>query len=530
MNGLYAFATQRVQFTRRVWLQVGLVALVFAFALAVRLPNFLTIPALTDEFKEVGWALDVSETGKIPLIAFDSYDGPLFTYLLAILFRVFGTSVLLPRLFVLIVGALTIVAVYFLGRTLARGDWRVGMLTAFLLAANAHHILFNSHVAWSNDITPFFTTLAMLAYLVATRQNRPLWLIGAGALFGLAVQTHPSAVLLAPAFVIDFFLRPASRAFSRSPFPYLAGMAVLIAYSPGLYYNLRTGFDSLKTASASNVVETAPSLAQALNNAIPQIALVERAALGSFAPASTVAFFADPLLPIFLLVTFGALIWMARTGEIFPLIVFSTVMILLALFNRTAAIPDSARYIQFLLPVIFAAWGQAGIDLWKRLSARGHIWRWASGTALAVLFGGICLSSLLALDNYYAEMTAEGQDNSALVRLLDTTSQNPSVPVLVEWNLAKIRTGRGGNIADNLIYMMRLEQRKPTLVSVTTPADLKGVQNFLRDHPEAFFIGFTDTPKQLGTEFPLRELSSAHFSCPTCPVSNDFALFRWQEP
>lgn len=530
MNGLYACTRQRVQFTRRVWLELGLVALLFTFALAVRIPNFLTIPALTDEFKQVNWALDVYDGLRLPLIGWDSYTGPLFTYLLAFLFRLLGPSIVLPRLFVLIVGALTIIVTYYFGQALARGAWRVGALAAVLYASNAHHILFNSHVAWANDITPFFTTLTMLCYIVATRQNRPLGLIGAGALYGFAVQTHPSAVLLAPAFVIDFFLRPASRAFLRSPFPYLAGMAVLIAYSPGLYYNLRTGFDSLKTASASNVVETAPSLAQAVNNAIPQIALVGRAALGSFAPASTVAFFADPLLPIFLLVTLGALIWMARTGEIFPLIIFSTVMILLALFNRTAAIPDSARYIQFLLPVIFAAWGQAGIELWKRLSARGHIWRWVSGTALAVLFGGICVSSLLALDNYYAEMTAEGRDNTALVRMLETTRQTPATPVLVEWDLAKIRTGRGGNIADNLIYLMRLEQRKPTLVSVTTLAALGGAQNFLRDHPEAFFIGFADTPELLGTEFPLRELVSAHFSCPTCSVSNDFALYWWQEP
>lgn len=530
MNGFFAFARQRVQFTRRVWLELGLVAVLFAFALAVRLPNFLTIPALTDEFKQVNWVLDVYEGRRLPLVGWDSYTGPLFTYLLAFLFRLFGTSIVLPRLFVLIVGALTILITYYFGKAVARGDWRVGAFAAVLYASNAHHILFNSHVAWANDITPFFTTLTMLSYIVATRQNRPGWLIGAGVLFGLAVQTHPSAVLMAPAFVIDFLLHRRSRAFLRSPFPYLAVAGALVAYSPGLYYNIRTGFDSLKTASASNVVETAPSPGQALNNFIPQIALVGRVSLGSFDPASTAAFFADPLLPAYLLVTLGALIWMARTGEIFPLILFSSVTILLALFNRTTAIPDSARYFQFLLPVIFATWGWAGIQLSRKFSERGNVWRWVSRAALGALVLWVCLGSLSALATFYADMTASGRNNTALLQMIEQTRGPAGAPVLLEWRLADIRTGRGGNIADNLAYLMRLDGRKPVLISTSTRKDLGGLQNLLRGQEAAYLIGFRDTPNVLGTEFPLRPIITAHFPCPSCQVSNDFALYRWELP
>ena len=52
-------------------------------------------------------------------------------------------------------------------------------------------------LTWSNCTTAFFTTLAIGLYLHATRFDRAPWLIAAGALYGLAVQTHPSAFALA---------------------------------------------------------------------------------------------------------------------------------------------------------------------------------------------------------------------------------------------------------------------------------------------------------------------------------------------
>lgn len=515
----------------RTSLELVWLAFLFLFAVGLRLPHLQTIPALTDEFKEVGWALDLHDTHHIPLVAFDSYDGPLFTYLLALLFTLFGVSVALPRLFVLLVGALTVVVTYYFGKTLARGDWRVGALAALLLATNAHHILFNSHVAWSNDTTPFFTTLTMLAYLVATRQNHPLWLVGTGALFGLALQTHPSALFVAPALGIDFLIRRPSRALLRHPAPYLAVLAALVAYAPVLVYNIQNPLGSLRSAStATYAFENAPSLSKAFENIAPQFAAVARVALGSFGPADMQAFLTDPRLLLFLLVSLATLIWNARSGEPFPLITFLTAMFLLVVFNRFSAIPDSSRYFQFLLPVIYATWGWSALRLWKSISARGRIWNRASGVALGALFLAVGLSSLSGLATNYANMTASGRNNSAVLQMIELTRDPTAAPVLLDWQLANIRTGRGGDIADNISYLLRLDGRKPILVSTSTPKDLGGLQNLLRAQESAYLIGFPDTPDTLGAEFPLHPLLAAHFPCPSCPVSNDFVLYRWQLP
>src|SRR6266581_3916310 len=64
-------------------------------------------------------------------------------------------------LFVLTVGCLTVVAAWLLGR--AWGGPFAGLIAGSLLATNPVHVLVNSHIAYSNCITPLFTTLGLWA-------------------------------------------------------------------------------------------------------------------------------------------------------------------------------------------------------------------------------------------------------------------------------------------------------------------------------------------------------------------------------
>ena len=70
-----------------------------------------------------------------------------------------GPSLLTPRLIMAIMGAVTVVPTYLLGRSLAGGSSLVGLLAALLLALSPIHIVVNSHIASSNCLTPLFTTL-----------------------------------------------------------------------------------------------------------------------------------------------------------------------------------------------------------------------------------------------------------------------------------------------------------------------------------------------------------------------------------
>lgn len=79
----------------------------FLFAVAVRIPNLLLIPEITDETEEVREAIRIVREGRWPLVAVDAYDGPLFIYLLSFVLRVGGFCLATPRGFSLVVGALS---------------------------------------------------------------------------------------------------------------------------------------------------------------------------------------------------------------------------------------------------------------------------------------------------------------------------------------------------------------------------------------------------------------------------------------
>jgi 4-amino-4-deoxy-L-arabinose transferase-like glycosyltransferase len=527
-------STQRPRWFSRIPVgrvaELALAALLFGVALLLRYPNFMTIPPLTDEFKEVGWAMGMLEKHRWTLVAVDAYDGPLFAYLLAFLFRVLGYNMYLPRAFVLVVGSLTVVTTFFLAKELARGDRRVGLIAASLLAVNAHHILFNSHVAWSNDTTPFFATLAILAYLHATRRNHPRLLIVAGLLYGLAVQTHPSALALALPFLLDFSLARSTRAWLTSVTPYLAGATALAAYSPVLYYNLSSGFRSFQSANeAAYAFEHTPTLQKSLTHIAPLLSAIMSVALGTFRATYWDSVTGGLSLIAFWVVTLIALIWWARHGERFPLIAVSVGALFLAVFNRFYTIPDSGRYFQFLLPLIFATWAQVGFRACE----------WAGNQSRAVKLGRLGLliawvvllaTPLLALRDYYADANASDRNNVAMLAIVEAVQDERDQPVLVDYRLGGLRTGRGGEIANDLIYLLRLNGQAYGLVSIGDANAINNLRNYLRVHARAYLISFAQAPDALGPDFRLQPMRLTHFPCPSCPVPSDFGLFRWEQP
>ena len=526
------------------WLEIALLLVLTVIGLGLRQTNLMTIPPLTDEFKEVGWAMTMVEKDRFPLVAFDAYDGPLFPYLLSFLFRIFGFNIYLPRVFVLLVGVLTIVVVYLFARELARGDYRVALFAAALLTVNAHHILFNSHVAWSNDITPFFTTLALYCFIRAERLDRARWLVAAGFFYGLAVQTHPSALALAPALIIYYVLNPLTRAKLKSPAPYLAALAALVAYSPVIYYNLTIGFRSLTFASeAEYAFETAPTLTKTLEHVGPLLATFAQVGLGTFGSTSTSALWTDPRVGLFWLGTLLALVYLIRRGEYFPPVALIASLSFLAVFNRFYAVPDSARYFQSLLPVLFAAWAWVGVGLVDEIFAHkplpgstgaGQSWRlWLRrGSVLLLPLGFVALAwtSLTGLNLHYADAQAKGQTNEAMLNMVTAVRADRSGPVLIDWELAQLRTKRGGNVAENLIYLLSLDRREYKLVSALRKSDAQGLRDYLMRLDQAYLISFSLAPDMLGASVPLEKLVGTRFACNACPVPEEFALFRWEEP
>src|SRR5437660_9781274 len=186
---------QRLNLTparQRLLLDAAIIVSLFLLALALRLPYLHDVPRYTDEVNEVRVGLSIARGEALRLTNADTYMGALYNYLLAGLFLLFGEHPHVPRLLIAFSGAATVPLVYILGKAI--NGRATGFMAALLLTGNAEHIFNSGHVAYSHSLTPAFTSLALF-FLWRALNGGSYWMLLVGAFtFGLAVQTHPTAV------------------------------------------------------------------------------------------------------------------------------------------------------------------------------------------------------------------------------------------------------------------------------------------------------------------------------------------------
>ena len=101
------------------------------------------------------------------------------------------------------------------------------------------HVALNSHIAWSNCITPLFTTAALWLTHRAVMAERPSRLVWAGGAWGLALLTHPTAALFLPA--IGLYVVGTHPRWIVTRWPWLACGVGLIACSTLVWANIQGG-------------------------------------------------------------------------------------------------------------------------------------------------------------------------------------------------------------------------------------------------------------------------------------------------
>jgi 4-amino-4-deoxy-L-arabinose transferase-like glycosyltransferase len=441
------------------------VALLGLAALLVRVPFLWDVPRFTDELQEVLWCLAIARGEILPLTAVDSYYGPVWSYLLAGLFVLFGPSPYLPRFVAAVAGTGLVVLTYYFVRDVA-GRWPAAIAAGLVLTSGGH-IVINSHTARSNSITPLFTTLALWLVYRAIEQRRSTWVAGravsatallvpAGLLLGLALQTHVSVVALAPGLVCYVLWRRPQ--LLRSPWAHLAGLAVLVGYWNMLLYNLLSGFWSLRHARSLQEGYTSGRSVDPdyyLTNLGALLQSLSRLLSGTIdAPDSPVRFL------YLLLAGFGLTILARRNGAL-PLLATLSVVIVLPYFNPRYGPILSGRYLIPLLPLAFAGIGVAVVETaqvaGRRLRATPSETTARRLTGLAGLL--LVVYPLVPLNAYYREAVAEGRTNQPLFRLADAVAVNrrPGERVLLDEGLAQEALGAGGT--DLKAYRMLLEAR-----------------------------------------------------------------------
>jgi 4-amino-4-deoxy-L-arabinose transferase-like glycosyltransferase len=456
-------------------------------AFVVRWPNLWLVPRFTDETLEVLHSLAIVRDGARPLTNYDSYYGALYNYVVALALLVSGESPLAPRVVLLLAGVATVVATYLLGSELGRrlatstqdagehliGPRLVGLLAAGLLATNAPHVVVNSHVAWSNCLTPLLTTLAFWALFRAVRPPTPRpppipphgaaarrehrlrrrpplrgipvslagegepgrlsslsnalgrasggggFLLLSGLLLGLALQTHPLVVALLPGIALAVLLR--DWRIVTTPWPWLAALAFLVGYANVIVYNAEQGFESLR--SAQRIQAEYAQDQQAASGYMPtagsMLLLLVRILGGAVDQRDgAAAYLADPAVLAVTALSVAGLLLLAARRDLLPLLACLSFLLILSAANPKFQTLLTNRYLMPIVPLLFACSALTLVSLAEVARRRGPVAR--REPLLVALVVGLVLVALptISLDRYYRRAFERSDTNERILRLV----------------------------------------------------------------------------------------------------------------
>jgi eukaryotic-like serine/threonine-protein kinase len=129
---------------------------------------------------------------------------PVLMWVMSLSYQVFGVSSFSARFTVDVFGALSLVAVYFLGRKLFN-RW-VGLMSALILGTFASFFEYATHAM--TDVPLVFFVCASLYFLIQSQDaKKPLpYAALSGLFFGLALLTKQTEALLIPLITIAYFI------------------------------------------------------------------------------------------------------------------------------------------------------------------------------------------------------------------------------------------------------------------------------------------------------------------------------------
>jgi glycosyltransferase AglD len=424
-------------------------------ALALRWPYVSLIPRFTDETLEVLHAAAIARGELLPLTNYDSYYGALFNYLIGVPMALVGTDPLLPRWIVMVLGALTVVPTYLLGREIAGRN--VGMIAGLLVATGSAHIAVNSHIAWSNCLTPLFTTACFWLLARSQRRSSGPALVGAALLFGLALQTHPAVIAFAPAMTV-FVLWRCRRAVSWRWMAVAAG-AFLVGYANMVAYNLSTSFDSLRSAQrVSGEYATAEDADVGLQLLSSMLLLLARLAGGAVDQRSgALGYLLDPGVLVSLTLAGVGLVVLWRRGEPLPLLAALTFLALLPLVNTKFRTLITIRYLMPVYSLLALGIAVAVVNLAQKLGTQSA--RLGLTVAMVALVATIA-PSLLSLQRHYDRLLRTSDTNERILRLRDAIHQTrrPDELVIVDEDMGSEIPGTGVTEIRGFRYLLTMDE------------------------------------------------------------------------
>ena len=130
------------------------------------------------------------------------YQAPLYSYFLALVYRIFGHDYLVPRLLQSAIGAINCVMVALIGKRLFGG--REGLLAGCIAALYGPLIHFEGELL--RPVLIIFFGLSTILCILSWSEDRPIWAAIAGLLMGLSAITRENILIVLPVIVIYLWI------------------------------------------------------------------------------------------------------------------------------------------------------------------------------------------------------------------------------------------------------------------------------------------------------------------------------------
>jgi len=470
------------------WQDGGLILAVMALALVARLPYLMQIPRLGDEVFEALQALRIARGEITPVIGVNALYGPLFAYMLALCFRLFGASPLVPRALATAAAVVTAGLTYLLARHRLRHRGAAAV-AAGLMATTPTHILVNSHIGYSNSTTPMFTTAMLLALVAAVERRSGLLLILSGFLAGLSLQTHLSVVPLLAGLVVWFLTQRRGRRWLRTKWPYLALAAAVVAYSPVIWFNLRSGFATLAEPLEHPYAYTGEvGLARYLENVRLLVWELTWMVGGrmSLRPEPVFFLLLGGLRVAWLVAALAYALrrrydvhppqnWGGPRGGALLFVMLLMTIAIMPTFNNLYTRTMGTRYIAWLLPPLYTALAAPLPALLRRLRiplGKGPLSEGLRPSPVANLLAAACILILLLfplwpLGMYYASHQARHRTNKDLLRFARTIGREagPSSLVVINEGTDLLYLSNAGTVLSAMDYLLTLQETPHTIIA-----------------------------------------------------------------
>jgi len=385
----------------------------------------MLIPVNGDYLRQTVYALQIRPGKFMPLVGNDAYAGALYSYIIAICMWIFGVTPSIPFIVQLVISALTVGLAFLLARACGLSQpW--AFLVGLLMAVSPHHILLNSHCPGTVYVTPLFSTASLVALVLGVRRESGLWLVAAGALMGLAMQTNPIPALMLPGVAVWFWMQRKASIGLRTRWPYLAVLAFMLAYAPVIIYSLRNDLAAFRWASTRQYLwQPSLSLSSYLRNLgllVLQLCCQVSGVLEGWEGVRILV--GLPL--VYSAWAIAGLAYAVRQGLSLPALVVVSHLLTMPLWSAHYGPMIEVRLTIYLAPLIYLAMSVLAEGVWAfmriRLRSSNFVGmaRWGVSALLVML----SLWLLIPLFQYYQREAAAGRVNVPFTALWDEFKQH----------------------------------------------------------------------------------------------------------